>query len=186
MTEAEWLACDNALRMLRFSKGRMTDRKLRLFACACCHAGPADDDADLHAAVAAIELYADGLIGEKQLADYDVHTPNILIRTVTASEAADAAYRTAAALSYLPLCRLLHDLIGNPFRPAAVDPRWLTSTARDLARTIYEDRAFDRLPILADALEEAGCDNADVLTHLRGDGPHVRGCWALDLVLGKE
>jgi hypothetical protein len=54
-----------------------------------------------------------------------------------------------------------------------------------LARTIYEGRAFDRLPMLADALVEAGCDNPDVLTHLRGDGPHVRGCWAVDLVLGK-
>jgi hypothetical protein len=48
---------------------------------------------------------------------------------------------------------------------------------------IAEDRAFDRLPILADALEDAGCDDGDLLAHLRGDGPHVRGCWALDLVL---
>jgi len=55
-----------------------------------------------------------------------------------------------------------------------------------LARTIYEDRAFDRLPILADALEETGCDNADVLNHLRGDGLHMRGCWVVDLVLGRE
>ena len=50
---------------------------------------------------------------------------------------------------------------------------------------IYQERAFERLPILADALEEAGCDDPDILSHLRGPGPHVRGCWALDLVLGK-
>jgi hypothetical protein len=86
-----------------------------------------------------------------------------------------------------PAPRLLRDIFGPlPFRAVTVDPRWLTSTAVALARTIYEDRAFDRLPILADALEEAGCDNTDVLSHLRGDGPHVRGCWVLDLVLGKE
>jgi hypothetical protein len=62
----------------------------------------------------------------------------------------------------------------------------VSPTAAALAATIYHERAFDRLPILADALEDAGCDNADILDHLRGPGPHVRGCWALDLVLGKE
>ncbi|HVK19447.1 MAG TPA: hypothetical protein VM533_21110 [Fimbriiglobus sp.] len=78
------------------------------------------------------------------------------------------------------------DIFGNPFRPVTADSSWLTSTVVALARTIYHEWAFDRLPILADALEEAGCDDADVLTHLRGDGPHARGCWAVDLVLGKE
>jgi hypothetical protein len=81
---------------------------------------------------------------------------------------------------------LIREVIGNPLRPVALDPRWLTSTVVGLAQAIYDDRAFDRLPILADALEDAGCDNADVLAHLRGDGPHFRGCWALYLVLGKE
>jgi hypothetical protein len=55
-----------------------------------------------------------------------------------------------------------------------------------LAQAIYDDRAFDRLPILADALEEAGCDTADILAHCRGPGPHVRGCWVVDLILGKQ
>jgi hypothetical protein len=55
-----------------------------------------------------------------------------------------------------------------------------------LAASIYEQRAFDRLPVLADALEEAGCTDADILGHLRGPGPHVRGCWAVDLILGKR
>jgi hypothetical protein len=66
------------------------------------------------------------------------------------------------------------------------DPRWLSSTVVSLAQTVYAERAFDRLPILADALEEAGCDNADILAHCRGDEPHVRGCWVVDLILGKE
>ena len=66
------------------------------------------------------------------------------------------------------------------------DSSWRTSTVVALAQGIYAERALDRLPILADALQDAGCDNADILTHLRGDGPHVRGCWALDLILGKQ
>ena len=65
-------------------------------------------------------------------------------------------------------------------------PSWRTSTALAIAQGIYDDRAFDRLPILADALQDAGCENDDILNHLRCDGPHVKGCWALDLVLGKE
>ncbi len=80
---------------------------------------------------------------------------------------------------------LLRDIFGNPFRPVAFDSSWLTSTVLALATGIYAERAFDRLPILADALQDAGCDNDDILTHLRSDGPHVKGCWALDLVLGK-
>ena len=82
-------------------------------------------------------------------------------------------------------CELLRDIFGNPFRPVAVDPEWLTSTVVALARGVYDDRAFDRLPILADALQDAGCEDADILAHCRGDGPHVRGCWVVDLMLGK-
>jgi hypothetical protein len=63
---------------------------------------------------------------------------------------------------------------------------WRTSSAVGIAQAIYAERAFDRLPILADALQDAGCEDADVLAHCRGPGPHVRGCWVVDLVLGKE
>jgi hypothetical protein len=82
-------------------------------------------------------------------------------------------------------CGFLRDIFGNPFRPVNADPMWLTATVVGLARTIYAGRAFDRLPILADALKEAGCDNTDVLNHCRQPGEHVRGCWAVDLILGK-
>jgi hypothetical protein len=78
------------------------------------------------------------------------------------------------------------DIFGNPFRPVTFDSRWQTETVVVLATGIYTDCAFDRMPILADALEEAGCDNADILNHCRGEGPHVRGCWVVDMVLGKE
>jgi hypothetical protein len=81
---------------------------------------------------------------------------------------------------------LIYDVFGNPFRPVAVDPAWLTSTVVALARQMYESRDFSALPILADALQDAGCCNEDVLDHCRGPRPHVRGCWAVDLVLGKE
>ena len=67
----------------------------------------------------------------------------------------------------------------------AADPAWLTSDVVALARGIYDERTFDRMPILADALQDAGCDSADILNHCRGAGPHVRGCWVVDLVLGK-
>jgi hypothetical protein len=81
---------------------------------------------------------------------------------------------------------LVRDIFGNPFRPVAFDPRWWTADVVALARGIYEDRAFDRLPLLADALMDAGCDHEDIVAHCRSVGPHVRGCWVVDLVLGKE
>jgi hypothetical protein len=81
---------------------------------------------------------------------------------------------------------IMRCIVSNPFRPVAFDPAWRTPTVAALADAIYADRAFDRLPVLADALEEAGCDHPDVLSHCRGDGPHVRGCWVVDLVLGKS
>jgi hypothetical protein len=81
---------------------------------------------------------------------------------------------------------VLLDLYGNPFRPVTLDPALLTSTVTALARQMYETRDFSAMPILADALQDAGCENAEILDHCRGPGPHVRGCWVVDLVLGKE
>jgi hypothetical protein len=83
-------------------------------------------------------------------------------------------------------CNQFRDVAGNPFRPVVADPAWLTPTVVAFAESLYEARAFDRLPILADALEEAGCTSADLLLHCRQPGEHVRGCWAVDLVLGKQ
>jgi hypothetical protein len=81
---------------------------------------------------------------------------------------------------------LLRELLGNPFRPAVIAPAWRTPTVMALATVTREERAFDTMPILADALEEAGCTDTDILEHLRSPGPHVRGCWALGLVLARE
>ncbi|MBY0459710.1 MAG: hypothetical protein K2V38_20515 [Gemmataceae bacterium] len=81
----------------------------------------------------------------------------------------------------------MRDIFGNPFRPVALDPAWLTSDVLALARGIYDERAFDRMPILADALQDAGCNHDDILAHCRdANQVHVRGCWVIDLVLGKS
>lgn len=82
----------------------------------------------------------------------------------------------------------LRDIFPSPYRPKIVRRswfRWNDATPRKLAETIYEECAFSLLPVLADALEEAGCTDPDILGHCRGPGPHVRGCWVVDLVLGK-
>jgi hypothetical protein len=81
---------------------------------------------------------------------------------------------------------LLLDVFGNPFRSVAFAPEWRTDTVLALARTMYESRDFSAMPILADALQDAGCDNLDILAHCRDTAlTHVRGCWVVDLVLGK-
>lgn len=82
--------------------------------------------------------------------------------------------------------RVLLCIVGNPFRSVSLDLAWCTPTVTQLAQAIYEDRAFDRMPILADALEDAGCTDASVLEHCRGGSVHARGCWVVDLLLGKE
>lgn len=86
--------------------------------------------------------------------------------------------------------RLFRDIFTNPFRPLpAIDPTWLAwngRTVAKLAEDIYDQKRFEDLPILADALEDAGCADAALLEHLRGPGLHVRGCWAIDLLLGRE
>ena len=80
-------------------------------------------------------------------------------------------------------CHLLRDIVGNPFRPVAIDPAWLTSNVVSLAQTIYDERRFDHLPILGDALEEAGCQSEHILLHCRAGDKHWRGCWLIDLLL---
>lgn len=98
------------------------------------------------------------------------------------------ARRTAASRVFdeeqLWQARLIRCICGNPFRPASFDRRWRTSDVVGLARAIYEDKALDRLPVLADALMDAGCEDEQVVSHCRCDGPHARGCWVVDLIMG--
>jgi hypothetical protein len=102
---------------------------------------------------------------------------------VQAARAAWEAAQAAKAQEQAYQCTVLRDILGNPFRAVTVNPGRLTPGLIELARMMYEDRAFDRLPVLADALEAAGCADADILAHCRGPGPHTRGCWVVDLLL---
>jgi hypothetical protein len=213
MTEADWLAEVGASRMVEFVRLRATERKLRLFATACCRSRWADlTDPQTRKAVEVGEKYADGKVSAKWLsrkwhaAYYStvasgfgnntmtslvwaalscampvLREPPELMSAVCYLDQDDIAFANTLTLPKLARC-----VFGNPFRPAAVNSSWLTSTVVALAEGIYADRAFDRLPILADALMDAGCDNEDVLNHCRGDGPHARGCWVVDLILGKS
>lgn len=84
-------------------------------------------------------------------------------------------------------CVLIREIFGPlPFRLVSLDPSWLTTNVREISQAIYDDRAFDHMPILADALMDAGCDSDEIIHHCRSDGPHVRGCWVVDLLLGNK
>jgi hypothetical protein len=85
--------------------------------------------------------------------------------------------------------RLIEEVFGDPFHRVSVERAWLAwngGTVGEVAGAIYDERRFDDLPVLADALEDAGCDNEDVLSHCRSSGPHFWGCWVVDMLLGKE
>lgn len=216
MTEAEWMTATDPTPMLEFLRDKATDRKLRLFAVACCrrvwHLIP--EGASKHA-VEVAERYADRLVGDRERsaahrakdicneAKFAVarsrHFPNLVSRCAThclmnvASQPTlkpvDTAtkWEVARNVEGTAHAGFVRDIFGNPFRPVTLDHSWLTSTVVQLATGIYADRAFDGMPILADALQDAGCDNDDILNHLRDPNTtHVRGCWALDLVLGKS
>jgi hypothetical protein len=93
----------------------------------------------------------------------------------------DAAHTTERAAQ----ADLVREIFGNPFRPDGFSANWRTDTVLVLARLIYEERDFGAMPILADALQDAGCEDQELLAHCREPATHVRGCWVLDLVLGK-
>lgn len=218
MTEVEWMACPEPEPMLRFLRGKMSDRKVRLFAVAYARLLDAHIPDERRAAIAVGERLADGLATEEErlhfvnmlygvVVDYGRATGrNWLVDTpveqVSGHFAALAAVgcwkphanladsypnwqmaRQAARSSQPPLLR---DIFGNPFRPVPFAAEWRTDAVRTLARRMYDGRDFSAMPTLAGALQDAGCENADILDHCRGEGPHVRGCWVLDLILGLE
>ena len=109
-------------------------------------------------------------------------------------------HRTATQSANRNMCEVFREIVGNPFlERATAGPEWsaaggraapwmlrVSETARGIARGVQAEQAFDRLPILADALEDDGCADAELLSHLRYHSHHLRGCWAVDLVLGKS
>jgi hypothetical protein len=192
MTEREWLAGTDLTVMLECLRNNASRRKFGLWAVACYRAflWPGHKFAQ---AVDVVERYVEGEGSEVELETMyrTYHTSLIIIRPP--NDPCDFASLQVGLftrkLKGLPAA-LLRNIIGPLlFRPASIDPAWLAwnnAAVKHIAAGIYEERAFDRLPILADALEKAGCDNADILTHLRSPGPHVRGCWPVDLILGKS
>src|SRR5262249_18933713 len=116
-----------------------------------------------------------------------MHTPGASAPAGTPNRKAKKASERQAQVG------LFRCIFGNPFRPVSITPAWRTGAVMGLAQAAYEDRSLPagtldpaRLPVLADALEDAGCTNAAILDHCHGPGPHVRGCWILDLLLGKK
>jgi hypothetical protein len=214
MTEEEWLACADPRPMLEFLRGNASDRKLRLFAVACCRSvWHLLTDTRNRTAVEMAEVFAEGGMTDEMLLTFHkeaYHTYENLrgeemsaargaafsawcfveksLSAGSAFSATNNCLRELSEISGQPfVCLvLLQDVFRNPFRPVVVTPSWLTSDTRTLAEGIYQDRAFDRLPILADALQDAECDNVEILNHCRQSGIHVRGCWVVDLILGKS
>ena len=218
--------------MLEFLHGRVSERKLRLFACACCRRmWHLLIDERSRRAIENTEQWLDKPVGLKeenratkeaseavravfQATKSPARDPggttlgaaSVVAEMVYEDDLLDVSWRAADVLagsgaqshadrkSARPeqlACQtcLLRDIVGNPFRPVLLEPFWLAwndDTLRKMAQVIYDDRAFDRLPILADALEDAGCDSQDILDHCRSGGEHVRGCWVADLLLGKS
>jgi hypothetical protein len=240
MTEAEWLAATDPEPMLAalWIAGKVSDRKLRLFAAACCRGiWSLMNDERSRKGVKFAERYADGRAGKEELAaagdgtasawwdgceddrmhagwsaraacfcctggvDLLRHVPDTTrtaIRTAVPAGAGREAAEDAASAEALRQAARLRDVFGPlPFREVRVEPAWLAwnaGTVKRLAVSAYEERDLPagrlenaRLGVLADALEEAGCSNMEILGHLREQGGvHVRGCWVVDLLLGKE
>jgi hypothetical protein len=220
MDEEEWLASTDPQAMLAFLRdnGRASDRKLRLFAVACCRAIWHLLGVRQHRKLVVIgERYAEGQAPTRALekarrAAYYAPQKECGPASRVAHLAAlglTAAGRNfgwttryveealAEAAEQAPLADLLRCVVGNPFRATpVVDPAWLAwsgGLVRRLAEAAYDERELPagtldgaRLAVLADAAEEAGCTDTALLGHLRDPGPHVRGCWALDLLLDKR
>ena len=218
MTEQEWLACEDPWPMLRFLKGKASDRKLRLFAVACCRrVWHLLSDERSRNAVEVAERYADGLAnreevllalsGARKVPDYMRQVRGIRYQTpklaAALSLSLNAEHKFLIHVAGNAAClteaknnpdeqeqriqvQLLDDIFANPFHPITLSPSWLTSTVIALANQMYDTRDFSAMPILADALEESGCCESQILEHCRGSGPHTRGCWVLDLLTGRE
>jgi hypothetical protein len=211
MTEAEWLASDDLNEMVWYAVGKdlnKNQRKTRLFVAACARSvWELITVADMRRAVEIGERFADGECTDKERYEFSVHLSDRWEAWASDQAEQSGVYALChcavgngltlahlgrvsrwirgAALIGQQVCRL-RDIFGNPFRPVAFSPAWRTDTAITLARQMYDARDFGAMPILADALQDAGCDSDDVLNHSRGRGPHVRGCWVVDLVLGRE
>ncbi|MDB5310209.1 MAG: hypothetical protein JWO38_4411 [Gemmataceae bacterium] len=203
--ERDRLVALGPVEFLEHFEGRVTDRKLRLVAVACCRrVWDRLDDDRLRAAVDAAERHADQpLPGGEARAIYTAASPAggpgpddearaaaVLLapwaRAIPHHGTIEVVMLTAATVGAAEQAKLVRCVVGLPHREREVSPSWATSTVLSLARRMYESGDFSAFPILADALQDAGCENADILNHYREPGPHARGCWVIDAILGKE
>ena len=213
MDEKAWLDCTDPRPMIGFLIRAASDRKLRLFACACCRRIWHLLSNEIgRSAVQAAGLHADGLISNEELNGARARAEVARVNPPVPDSAAFCTTwvdnwpsfpmgRIVLGVDDAPLfaarfsdnygaeriwqATIVRDLFGNPFRPVTLAASCLTTTVKSLAQAIYEERNFTDMPVLADALEDAGCTNAEILTHCREAGDHARGCWGLDLILGK-
>jgi hypothetical protein len=213
MTEEVWQQGDKAETMLGFAGDRVSERKRRLVCTACCrhlwHLLPETARQTL----LVVERFADGHANSEDLATareavsrlpgkpnaavlFSANNPLNTGTVVTTMQSVCATLDTLRNLSWEQerhlQAILIRDILGNPFQCVGLDPLWCVPLVQALAQDAYEERRpdgsldVDRLGILADALEDAGCDHAAILGHLRSPGPHVPGCWPLDLLLNKQ
>jgi hypothetical protein len=203
MTEAEWMACGDLGPMLEYMQGKTSDRKLRLILCGWSRLNWKWLPEKGRSAVEVAELFADELASDadRKTADAELwwaiqgrqNTFRHWLARLTLEGSIDLWAAAHASASRNPKVRkgqiaVLNEVFSNPFRPVTIETPWLAGNdgaARKIAQTIYDARRFADLPILADALEDAGCTDAAILAHCRGGGEHVRGCWVVDLLLGK-
>jgi hypothetical protein len=190
VTEAEWLACNDPQPMLAYLEGRATDRKFRLLLAAWWRRrfGNMRSFRAYQKKLAQAEDMADGNWEPRTGKGWIGHQHNPHHKAVLSVKIL-ADLRGRGHVSLGTQAGLLRAIFGNPFRPVALSPACLTPQVVALAQAAYDERELSsghldlaRLTVLADALEDVGCADADLLGHLRGPGPHVRGCWAVDLV----
>lgn len=211
MTEEDWSSCSDPQQMVNFlqTRGQPSLRKVRLFTCACVRlAFPRLPDKRSRHLFAMAERHADGLVSREERSELWASArwaAQVAGRREDATEGIlwilarlldDEATLPGLAVWHTPYigglpiegprqCHLLRDLLGPlPFRPVRLSTAWLTAAVLHLAARIYEQRSFEMMAVLADALEESGCDNREVISHLREQGRvHFRGCWCVDLLL---
>lgn len=208
MTPSQWESADIDSLLATYAND-LTPRKLRLLACAFVRSIPALCSGSSGEAVALAERFADGAASTHQLASARFggrfrpghaawavcwgpdQPPRLMVERTLAwiyGFAQHGAHLIGYRLTQLALADRFRDLAGHLVLSEPIDPAWLAredGVVVRLARTIQEEKAFDRMPILGDALEEVGCTREEILAHCR-TGEHVAGCWLLDTLLGKE
>ncbi|MFO0806912.1 MAG: hypothetical protein U0791_27735 [Gemmataceae bacterium] len=199
MNERHWYSLRKPTPMIRHVEQVASQRKLRLLSAAACRRVPRLlTEPNVLMAIETAERFADGDLCDEELlaanrsvtpANYWEEGPAVPLtypRAAPDPVLARCARYAPSHDEHEPQCDLIRDIFGNPFRPVSFDPSWRTSTAAAVAKTMYDSRDFAAMPLLVDALEDAGCTHSDILDHCRGTGPHVRGCWVVDLVLDKS